>query len=719
MPGWNFVTIKDFLIISSAAHVGLVLFAGVRRHSATGLWRLVLWVANQVARWAPTAALGKLSVGSTVEQEQLRTLWVAFMLLHAGMPDNITAYALEDTVMSMRKVVSVFLQLIGPVSPFAILFKNIFSNNDDPMLWVSSLICCMAIVRYGEGAFWALWLGNLENMRSSIKEEEEKNRPRRRSSLQSAMRGGSTPDDEQILLIAHDMLYITKNAFVDYLDKSNDEQEALSATWDDILYKVVNMELSLMYDMIYTKATKVHTCCGYAIRLASPIAGAAAWLLSWFHSKEGQARGEVVITYAMLAGTFILDIIWLLRAAASTWTYSFLNDRPRCWLHHALLCSGKWRVIRRVIVSLNLFRFIANKEPSSYRMWSGTIGQYNLLHECTRDDEDAGETTSNCVSYVLKKLSEIKYLGFSSSHWMEYEYHYWRGNREIDSQYFRKELFSYIWEVMKKPFPQRRGQRIMAQMAEAGETAAWVEESRHAHQEADIALKFTPDLQETILILHIATDIVLLLAESEIEASAQSRQQVKAIKVLSDYMMFLVAVRPGMVPGLVLSSRYEAVRDALARIWKERTQGRDISTTREKVLARILINLENTDGSNTERDDLMPDSGFLSVLYDMNNVLSEGALLAKFLLHRRTDNPIPPKLKEKFDRQFPDLMDLVDDEFPTEAIVTEWARQLINVSIRCTRDSHAKQLARGGELTTIVWILAEHARILRVERTTE
>jgi hypothetical protein len=52
-------------------------------------------------------------------------------------------------------------------------------------------------------------------------------------------------------------------------------------------------------------------------------------------------------------------------------------------------------------------------------------------------------------------------------------------------------------------------------------------------------------------------------------------------------------------------------------------------------------------------------------------------------------------------------------------IIFRGVRLLINVSIRCTRNSHAKQLARGGELTTIVWILAEHARILRVKKTTK
>jgi hypothetical protein len=43
-----------------------------------------------------------------------------------------------------------------------------------------------------------------------------------------------------------------------------------------------------------------------------------------------------------------------------------------------------------------------------------------------------------------------------------------------------------------------------------------------------------------------------------------------------------------------------------------------------------------------------------------------------------------------------------------------WVRILMYASVRCTRDSHAKQLACGGELTTIVWILNKHAGIFHI-----
>uniref|UniRef100_A0A0E0KMJ6 Uncharacterized protein n=1 Tax=Oryza punctata TaxID=4537 RepID=A0A0E0KMJ6_ORYPU len=76
---------------------------------------------------------------------------------------------------------------------------------------------------------------------------------------------------------------------------------------------------------------------------------------------------------------------------------------------------------------------------------------------------------------------------------------------------------------------------------------------------------------------------------------------------------------------------------------------------------------------------------------------------------------------------FPELMKIMQYKmynYPTddktrkllECIFDEWVRLLINSSIKCTRDSHAKQLSRGGELTSVVWVLVEHASIFRIDR---
>lgn len=68
----------------------------------------------------------------------------------------------------------------------------------------------------------------------------------------------------------------------------------------------------------------------------------------------------------------------------------------------------------------------------------------------------------------------------------------------------------------------------------------------------------------------------------------------KAIKAVSDYMAFLAAVRPEMLPGLKLRSLHQATRQALDILWK--SERRLTSTTGdEKVLVDILKEKNETD----------------------------------------------------------------------------------------------------------------------------
>lgn len=46
-----------------------------------------------------------------------------------------------------------------------------------------------------------------------------------------------------------------------------------------------------------------------------------------------------------------------------------------------------------------------------------------------------------------------------------------------------------------------------------------------------------------------------------------------------------------------------------------------------------------------------------------------------------------------------------------------WVDKMLYAAILCSKDYHAKQLAKGGELTTILWIVAEHAGSFHIGKT--
>jgi hypothetical protein len=69
-------------------------------------------------------------------------------------------------------------------------------------------------------------------------------------------------------------------------------------------------------------------------------------------------------------------------------------------LDHVLLCSRRWQRLRQFAVSLDPQRVLLRREPcGDYRLWSGIIGQYNLLHECTHHHD-----TSSLLSRLVKKV---------------------------------------------------------------------------------------------------------------------------------------------------------------------------------------------------------------------------------------------------------------------------------------------------------------------------
>ncbi|KAG2557643.1 hypothetical protein PVAP13_8NG213621 [Panicum virgatum] len=391
--------------------------------------------------------------------------------------------------------------------------------------------------------------------------------------------------------------------------------------------KVVDIELSLMYDILYTKAAKIQTCLmSYFIRIASPVTTATMTILFWCSSKDAQRRPDVIITYILLVVTFLLEVRWLLRVTASTWTYVFFNEaqvQGESWLQHQVFCTGRWHRLRRLIISLDPRQLLWWKPRGSYRLWTGTIRKYNLFGEyCSH-----GLVKDICAAECWIGGSKLGKLG----------------SREI----VKELLFEKIMKALGKGYSRDKfpisPTTVYPAVAPPGPASNEILQRRHP---LDVALGFVPEFQEMILILHVATDVFLVEMSNQCQHLCEKKKRYKeAIETTSNYMTFLAAARPEMLPG-----------------------GRSLSRNN---LAGTLREVETMNrwqsrnpGSNGEGD-------------HQSSILSEGIIIA-------------------------------------ELILESWVRLLINVSTRCGRDSHAKQLGRGCELTTIVWILSHHASVFGI-----
>ena len=266
--------IRIAVLSSFAAHLVLILLAGIRRHKASGGRVLLLWLAYQLVNWAAAYALGNLSFGCrSKEHPQLVAFWAPFLLQHLGGPDNMSGYSLEDNVLSGRQAINVLVQVGGAI--YVVYVHIYIAGRDRALLWASIIILVVGVAKYVERVL-ALWQGNLGKIRSSCEKKQL-------SRLTHVRRGSDVLDNEQALMYAHNMFPFCQRAMTDSsvnmdspsLDAS---KEMLSFGWKSMC-KVVEMELSLMYDILYTKAAMVHSWGGYLIRFVSPLATVVAFLL--------------------------------------------------------------------------------------------------------------------------------------------------------------------------------------------------------------------------------------------------------------------------------------------------------------------------------------------------------------------------------------------------------------------------------------------------------
>lgn len=208
-------------------------------------------------------------------------------------------------------------------------------------------------------------------------------------------------------------------------------------------------------------------------------------------------------------------------------------------------------------------------------------------------------------------------------------------------------------------------------------TMSWGQETAKRRQDKlkRFTLAFGHEFQEDILVWHIATQVFLVRRGSDqslIRHDKNAAAHFKAIKVQSQYMMFLVAVRRGMLPGLVLGGLYEVTFNYLQD--KARSSASSTSAKEEEKLAEILQDNKEADSDCALKD-------------DKARPVSDATDLAIELL-------------DADELEMPQLLELV---------FNLWVDKLLYAATQCSPESHAKQLSRGGDLTTIVWIMAQHA----------
>jgi hypothetical protein len=597
--------------------------------------------------------------------------------LHLGGPDNITAYSLEDSKLWLRHLLTVVVQVLGAAY---VLYKQ-YRGSGSPLLLAAVLMFAVGVVKYGERT-WALMSGNIDTIRSTLKKEPHTKchshieyKPHQMSFSNEGHFKREADEEEFLVRSAHALFHICKYAVVD--DSSYDntgDTRARDATilrglTDEQKYAVTEIELSLMYDMLYTKVSVIHNWIGYCIGLVSPLATAGSLLIFQFNGRGGQNIVDVAITYVLLLGAFLLEVTSLLRALGSSWTFASLCAARWIWLRHAILCSGRWHRFRRKVVSLrHLFKVMGISRyfiPS--RRWSGSMGQYNMLHFCTRRDT----SYSPLLGWLAKLLRQ--------EDWWE-TYHY-SGAAEIPEK-VKELVFQHLKRIFQKDGMNTLG--VIRKNWGQQTIKRWPEWNlEHVHLGAEF--------QEGIIIWHIATE--LLLIRSKITIIDQNAEPtVEAIKALSNYMMFLLVDRPDMLPGLAQKRLYQRTCTYLDKEWRKVVDDPAYHqpTRNACTMLKELLCLHDNPNSNSRRAQR---EKLARKLLEDEQDQSRNSSRVRFAVD------VANKLFAEEEKK---------SESSLQLLLEMWIDFLVYAANRCSRESHAKKLNSGGEFTTVLWLLTEH-----------
>ncbi|VAI91481.1 hypothetical protein VPH35_131306 [Triticum aestivum] len=628
---WKEWGIQILVVLSFVLQLVLLVFAGVRRRKSSAALMILLWLAYLMADNVAVYALGHISLDNRPHEDGLVAFWAPFFLLHLGGQDTITAYSLEDNQLWRRHLLTLLVQASG--TGYA-LYRYI--PGTPTLVAATVLIFVVGFLKYGERV-WALERANIETL-------DPLHHVLQGTDARLYSRGVSVDAEEELLLDAHYMFGFCKSAFLN-IDQGSRFRNANFAVGSLMrsrlfnrgmyMYDLVEAELSIMYDLLYTKAPVIHTWQGCSVRAVAPVATVAAFFLFHLDVKASYGRVDVAITYLLLVGAVALEITSVLRALGSTWTCAYLDS---------------WEFDETNVVIMRLRRLV--NAGSKRRRWLHSVGQHNVLDYCCRDPTEL----RGRVMEAVRLGGWWKKLHFSRTIPISDEF------KELVIVHIAQKMrFSERWDLMEA-----RGSSVLA---DAGmmEDVGWSVGGR--------------DFAECIFFWHIASDIYLRCHNhNRKEHTREDHELAEAIKVLSNYMGFLLLVRPGLLPGGVRrnflsdsSAVFEKMWRFTKRVWTKDEVFLDLNLTTEE-FCRLMLKKH---GDGHDKGDTAAPRTPLS-----------GVRLASKLL--RNEWKLPNML---------------------QVIFGVWMEFLCYAAHHSTEISHCRQLGSGGDFLTVTRLLLDHYRL--------
>ncbi|KAL8504044.1 hypothetical protein ACS0TY_022693 [Phlomoides rotata] len=662
---WDVWNLRCAVLMSLMLQVVLTALANSRKTRRNRLeLTATIWVAYLLADWIAAFAVGLISRSQTNDcpeknavNNQLAAFWAPFLLLHLGGPDAITAFSLEDNELWIRHLFELLIQLAAVVYVFIQSLPNDY--------WIPTALMFFAgVIKYAERtlSLYRACLGNFKRslledpnpgpnyaqfmeeytalkashvpVEIKIEKEPEKADFAAAGMIQTDQTQNTMHVDSleytNILVDGYNFFRVFKGLVVDHMFSFHERNESRKFFFSnkavDVFFKVMEVELNLMYDSLYTKYGSVHCKIGYICRFLCTALTVMSFQQFASRSQHNIFLVDKIVTYILLCGAVCLDLVGMYNLVISDWSI----------------------VLAKGAVSSILIRLPFCKRT---RRWSENLYQHSFFRFCLNQ---RAEWLNNVADFIGIKatLDEFKYK----------ENYKWDGN-----------LRKFIFEQLKEKAEKAQTTESVKEIYSArGEWVLLDYPSHYGYPSISSSLSDEVEYDESLLLWHIATEMCYFTSSSD-------DPNRKLCKVLSDYMLYLLVLKPTMM-------------SAVAGIAQVRFQ----DTCEE---AKILFKQWETELSSASADQLEK-------------------LACKKLMDVKTD--VKPKLV-KGDRSKSLLFDaciLANDLNKLDKVMHEegrwrmmcriWVELLSYAAGHCRPDVHARQLSQGGELIAFVWLLMVH-----------
>ncbi|XP_035835854.1 uncharacterized protein LOC110892120 [Helianthus annuus] len=700
---WDTCDLRSFMLLSLSLQTFLIIVAPLRKRTKSNLIIMLLWSAYLLADWAANFAVGLIMKGQgdssdnpgkkgrdTSEDAGLLAFWASFILVHLVGPDTITAFSLEDNELWPRHLFGLVFQFLSAVYVFILSLPH---NG----LWIPTLLVFFnGMLKYIEKTR-SFYLASADIFKSSmLKKANPDINASKLIDMHNTMKEAKMPakieviPDQEIVTISRVISanktkkgILTELEVVQYgyqfyekfigliVDMIYGEKERhqsrdffLNRTANDA-FKVIEVELNLIHEVLFTKFPMVHGKNGAIRRLLCLVTVCLAITLFLLKSKTNFREADVRITYCLLFGALVFDLISLFMIFSSDWTIIALRGSPDDVPPHnslknkiitlflKLKTEGILKVIRAFTSELDPK---SNTESNQYAnrngRWSETISTFNLINYSLHRRHQSLEKVLNNLGFT-RFLDGISY---------------------VEPEEFTVYLRDFIFDEL----------RAKSEFADDLEEAKEINSARgnwvlrvEAGWDSLLKYVFEVDYDQSLIVWHIATNLCyhkeddngMHNTSSKKKHNTSSKRNIA--KLLSDYMMFLLYLQPNIMSTL----------EGVAHI-------RFLYTFTE-VSAQIQRFSEITDSKpRSVCEEILKTSRT-----NVNSLLFESCSLANQLIEISKKDPKSgndPKLDK------------------WEILSKVWVEMLCYAAINSRVNTQVAQVSKGGELITIVWLLMTH-----------